>query len=101
MASTSHPGDLRSPAHRTARLDDLLAHQTIADSSPLDRYGAAACWMGAHSRAGDLVFQTDWDDFPRLFFYDTTNVYVVGLDPTYLQLADENVVRRLGGHHSG
>ncbi len=47
--------------------------------------------MGAHSRAGDLVFQTDWDDFPRLFFYDTTNAYVLGLDPTYLQLADETL----------
>ena len=67
----------------------VQAHRTIADSSPLDRYGAAASWMASHSRTGDLVFQTDWDDFPRLFFYDTTNAYVLGLDPTYLQLADE------------
>jgi hypothetical protein len=67
----------------------VQAYPTIADSSPLDRYGAAASWMARHSRTGDLVFQTDWDDFPRLFFYDTTNAYVLGLDPTYLQLADE------------
>ena len=69
----------------------LQAHQTIADSSPLDRYGAAASWMAGHSRVGDMVFLTDWDDFPRLFFYDTTNAYVLGLDPTYLQLADETL----------
>ncbi len=35
---------------------------------------------------GELVFQTDWDDFPRLFFYNTHNTYLIGLDPTYMQL---------------
>ncbi len=29
-------------------------------------------------------FPTDWDDIPRLFFYDTTNACVLGPDPTYL-----------------
>jgi len=64
------------------------ARQTVADSAPLERYESAATWLARHSQPGDLVFQTDWDDFPRLFFYNTTNVYTVGLDPTYLQLAD-------------
>jgi len=35
---------------------------------------------------GSRVFQTDWDDFPRLFFYNSQNTYLVGLDPTYMQL---------------
>jgi len=64
------------------------ARKDVAASAPLERYGAAATWMGSHSQPGELVFQTDWDDFPRLFFYDTVNAYTVGLDPTYLQLAD-------------
>jgi hypothetical protein len=64
------------------------ARQTVAGSAPLDRFGPAATWLARHSQPGDLVFQTDWDDFPRLFFYNTTNVYTLGLDPTYLQLAD-------------
>ena len=34
------------------------------------------------------MFQTDWDDFPRLFFYNTQNTYLIGLDPTYMQLYD-------------
>ena len=65
------------------------ARQAVADSAPLELYGAAATWMARHSHPGEMVFQTDWDDFPRLFFYDITNAYLVGLDPTYLQLADE------------
>jgi len=67
------------------------ARQAVADSSPLERYGAAATWLARHSQAGDVVFQTDWDDFPRLFFYDTTNTFIVGLDPTYLRIADEGL----------
>ena len=34
------------------------------------------------------MFQTDWDDFPRLFYYNTHNTYLIGLDPTYMQLYD-------------
>jgi hypothetical protein len=67
-----------------ARLD-------VGDSASLERYGAAATWLARHSQPGDLVFQTDWDDFPRLFFYNTVNSYTIGLDPTYLQLADERL----------
>jgi hypothetical protein len=32
------------------------------------------------------VFQTDWDDFPRLYYYNTHNTYLIGLDPTYMQI---------------
>jgi hypothetical protein len=63
------------------------ARQTVSGSTPLERFGPAATWLARHSQPGEMVFQTDWDDFPRLFFFNTTNVYTVGLDPTYLQLA--------------
>ena len=33
---------------------------------------------------GELIFNTDWDDFPRLYYYDPTHFYTSGLDPTYL-----------------
>ena len=36
-----------------------------------------------------MIFQTDWDDFTRLFFYNSDLRYTVGLDPTFLQLEDE------------
>jgi len=37
------------------------------------------------------VFQTDWDDFPRMFFYNTSNIYTIGLDPTYMELYDADL----------
>lgn len=49
-----------------------------------DYYKAGADWMRANVPPGQLVFNTDWDDFPRLFYFDETHYYVSGLDPNYL-----------------
>lgn len=64
------------------------ARASIADDSPASQLSGAAGWLAANTPQGSVVFQTDWDDFPRLFFYNTHNVYIVGLDPTYLQRSD-------------
>jgi hypothetical protein len=56
----------------------------IRKSSGRDYYQAGMAWIRAHVPPGQTIFNTDWDDFPRLFYYDPTHVYVTGLDPTYL-----------------
>ena len=62
---------------------------SLRDSKPYSLYAGASAWLEANTAAGERVFQTDWDDFPRLFYYNTHNTYLVGLDPTYLQLYDQ------------
>jgi len=64
---------------------------TIQHSKPYTLYAGAAAWLEANTYADARVFQTDWDDFPRLFYYNTHNTYLVGLDPTYLQLYDASL----------
>jgi hypothetical protein len=56
----------------------------IGNSAKQNYYRAGAEWMRANVPAGQMVFNTDWDDFPRLFYFDPAHVYVNGLDPTYL-----------------
>lgn len=56
----------------------------IASSEPHDYYKAGAEWMRANVAPAQIIFNTDWDDFPRLFYYDPSHNYVSGLDPTYL-----------------
>jgi hypothetical protein len=34
--------------------------------------------------AGEIIFNCTWDDFPKLFFFNTKHAYVYGLDPNYL-----------------
>lgn len=67
------------------------AREAISKSKPYDLYAGASIWLHQNTPAGSRVFQTDWDDFPRLFFYNTHNTYLAGLDPTYLQLYDPAV----------
>jgi hypothetical protein len=61
----------------------------MAGSRPATLYQGASNWLAANTPPGSLVFQTDWDDFPRLFFYNPNNLYTAGLDPTYLSLYDQ------------
>ncbi len=66
----------------------VRARETMASSRPAETYAAASHWLRDHSAPGSMVFQTDWDDFPRLFFYNSSNTYTIGLDPTYMELYD-------------
>ncbi len=67
------------------------AKESLQDSQSHTRYKGAAEWLAANTPERARVFQTDWDDFPRLFFYNTHNTYLVGLDPTYLQIFDPHL----------
>jgi hypothetical protein len=58
--------------------------EEIGRSESHDHYRAGAEWMRANIPAGQIVFNTDWDDFPRLYYFDETHYYVSGLDPSYL-----------------
>jgi len=64
------------------------AQEALDRSKPYDLYAGASKWLSENTSEGERVFQTDWDDFPRLFFYNTHNTYLIGLDPTYMQLYD-------------
>ncbi|MFT3895031.1 MAG: hypothetical protein QM730_25680 [Anaerolineales bacterium] len=64
------------------------AREALQKSKPYELYAGASAWLSENTSTGERVFQTDWDDFPRLFFYNTHNTYLIGLDPTYMQLYD-------------
>jgi hypothetical protein len=63
-----------------------LARESVSTSKSADYYADAALWLAAHEPDGSFVFQTDWDDFPRLFFFNPDMIYTVGLDPTYMEI---------------
>jgi hypothetical protein len=67
--------------------------EEIAQSEPHEYYRAGAQWMRANIPPGQIIFNTDWDDFPRLFYYDPTHYYVSGLDPSYLFEKDQDLSR--------
>jgi hypothetical protein len=48
-------------------------------------------WVRANVPEGEMIFNTDWDDFPKLFFYSPAHRYSSGLDPTYLLDRDKEL----------
>jgi len=64
---------------------NLRATRTeIRQSESHDYYRDGTAWMRNNIPPGQTIFNTDWDDFPRLFYFDSLHNYVSGLDPSYL-----------------
>ncbi len=65
------------------------ARALVAAGRPADLYAEAMLWLYEEAPPGATIFQTDWDDFTRQFFYASDLRYINGLDPTFMQLYDE------------
>jgi hypothetical protein len=77
----------------------LAASSTIAivklrSRPPATQFAGGARWIAERTPPEALVFNTGWDDFPLLYFHNTRNRYVIGLDPTYLAERDLDLYRR-------
>ena len=44
-----------------------------------------------NSPEGSIVIHSDWDDFPVLFYHNSHNYYIVGLDPTFMYEYDKDL----------
>lgn len=66
----------------------IEARKDIKNSKRGDLYKGAALWLKSHTEPKSVVFNTDWDDFPFLFFYNSENYYIVGLAPDYMYYLD-------------
>src|SRR5206468_12471999 len=60
-----------------------------------DKYSRTMAWANKNIPPGERIFNCNWDDFPKLFFYDQKHSYVYGLDPNYLYSRDPELYRLL------
>jgi len=67
------------------------ARALISTNKPADYYAAAMLYLRGVAPDGVTIFQTDWDDFTRQFFYFDDARYINGLDPTFMQQYDEGL----------
>lgn len=54
----------------------------------LTKFQKVGAWMTANTPIGSRIVHSDWDEFPPLFYADSHNTYIVGLDPTFLYKAN-------------
>lgn len=64
-------------------LPDFLG-QARYDQKEIYSYEKAAQWLSQNAPPESIVFHPDWDDFPRLFFYNHNNYYITGLNPLWI-----------------
>jgi hypothetical protein len=60
-------------------------------SKDVREYEGAGNWLERYTPPGTMVFTVGFNDFSRLFFYNQQNIYLIGLDPTYLQYASQHL----------
>ncbi len=63
----------------------------LADGESAHRFEIVAKKMAEQSQPGDIVINTQWDQFPQLFYWDSQNYYPVGMDPTFMFIYDPDL----------
>ena len=76
--------------------------ETISGNEANERYKRSMAWatgVDANGKenipAGERIFNANWDDFPKLFFFNTKHAYVYGLDPNYLYSQNPDLYKLL------
>jgi hypothetical protein len=82
--------------------DEAGMIDNITSNEPADKYKRAMEWATALDETGadniprgEIIFNCTWDDFPKLFFYNTKHRYVYGLDPNYLYTENPELYKLL------
>jgi len=62
----------------------FLLQQPNTSSSYIDSFRETAPFLRSVLKENDVLFHISWSDFPGLFYYNDKNVYLAGMDPTFM-----------------
>ncbi|MBU0731728.1 hypothetical protein KKC88_02510 [Patescibacteria group bacterium] len=51
----------------------------------------ASRWLEENSEPGSIVLHSDWDIWPSLYYWNESNYYIIGLDPTFMYNYDQDL----------
>jgi hypothetical protein len=68
--------------------DINTAQRQIKSGRKIDVFQPAAEFLTKHTPSGAVVFHSDWDEFPLLWYWNQHNRYIAGLDPTFFYQQD-------------
>jgi hypothetical protein len=74
---------------------------SIKNNEDNDRYRRVTDWAKENIPEGERIFNCNWDDFPKLFYFDTKHAYVYGLDPNYLYTENPDLYKLLNDITAG
>ncbi len=74
--------------------DLSLVKQSYQEGFSWTKFSQPAEWLKNNTPKNSIVFHSDWDEFPLLFYHNDHNYYLVGLDPTFMYEYDKDLYRR-------
>jgi hypothetical protein len=63
----------------------------VENSEPAEKFKEVSLWLKDNSKKGEIVFNSYWDNFPNLFFWNDDNYYIGGMDPIFQYAFSENL----------
>jgi hypothetical protein len=69
-----------------SNLDTVFGYYRTAPAYGL--FERAGRWLRGHAGAKEIVFNTQWEQFPSLFLWNPESAYIAGLDPRFLSASD-------------
>jgi hypothetical protein len=69
-----------------SNLDAVFRYYRTAP--PYGLFENAGRWLRSHAGVRQIVFNTQWEQFPSLFLWNPESAYIAGLDPRFLSLRD-------------
>jgi len=63
------------------------AYRAVRKAPSADRFRGVSRYLLAN-RPGTVVFNTQWEQYPFLYFWNSQNRYVIGMDPSFMYYQD-------------
>ncbi|MDD5340921.1 MAG: hypothetical protein PHC97_00615 [Patescibacteria group bacterium] len=64
--------------------DAYITFSSFRGGISFTRFSGVSAYLEKNTNQGDVIMHTSWDDFPMLFYYNSKDYYIVGLDPTFM-----------------
>jgi len=64
---------------------DRILNVQLSGKHSVHQYEKASRWLAANTEPDSIVFHSDWDEWPILFYHNDHNYYIIGLDPTFME----------------
>ncbi len=74
--------------------DTVSIKGDLRGGSSVTKFAAASSWLENNTPEHAVVFHSSWDEFPLLFYHNTHNYYIVGLDPTFMYTYNKDLYQK-------
>lgn len=60
----------------------------IPSRSPMNQYQPVSSWLKNNAKPQSVVLNTNWSEWPMLFYHNDQNYYIIGLDFSFMYFYD-------------